>query len=166
MPQLHYLRKKPQPKLNKRLGGSQKQSGLLEKREISAPAKTWTWDCPAQSTTILTDVSQLKLQHTQTLNFELFVTFYMCTVNLVLFFNLKSIRTVQPTITCPQFKITLHLTFSFSAPKLIISELNFPHLQFSSVFKSTTSSECARFQISQQWWCRWKCAWMLCHVNW
>ena len=28
-----------------------------------------------QSTAILTDVSQLKLQHTQTLNFKLFVTF-------------------------------------------------------------------------------------------
>jgi hypothetical protein len=54
---------------------------------------------------------------------------------------------LQPTFTCPQFKSTLHLTFNFSAPKLIISELNFPHLQFSSVFKSTTSNERARFQI-------------------
>ena len=44
-------------------------------------------------------------------------------------------------------KITLLLTFNISAPKLIISELNFPHLQFSSVFKSTTSNKCARFQI-------------------
>ena len=100
-----------------------------------------------QSTTILTDVSQLKLQLIQILNFELFVTFGVCIVNLVLFFNLKSTRTVQLTVTCPQFKITLHLTFNFSAPKLIISELKFPHLQFSSVFKSTTSSESATFQI-------------------
>ena len=156
-----------------------------------------------QSTTILTDVSQLILQHTQTLNFELFVTFlhvysafsslfqfekytystvqystvqymystvqymystvqYMystvqytystvqysiCTVQYMYSTVQYSICTVQPTFTCPHFKITLHLTFNFSAPKLIISELNFCHLQFSSVFKSTTSNECARFQI-------------------
>jgi len=22
------------------------------------------------------------------------------------------------------------------------------------------------FRLSQQWWCRWKCARMLCHMNW
>jgi len=71
----------------------------------------------------------------------------MYIVHLGLFFNLKSIHTVQPTITSPQFKITLNLPFNFSALKLIISELNFPHLQFSSVFKSTTSNKCARLQI-------------------
>lgn len=36
----------------------------------------------------------------------------MCIILLVLFLNLKNIRTVQPTITCPQFKITLHVTFN------------------------------------------------------
>jgi len=133
------------------LDGSQRQSGLLEKREISAPAKTWTWECSAspQSTTILilTDVSHLKLQHTQTLNFEPFVTFLCVYSAFRSIFQFEKYNTVQPTITSPQFKITLHLMFNFSAPKLIISEINFPHLQFLSVFKSTTSNECARFQI-------------------